>query len=93
MPGIQIDPRSIKYIEKGEIMTTRNCQNDMLKQSQCDDNLNQSYCEKCGDFIDVELHHTLLVSKYGKDSINSAGHILLCPGCHVGLHGKCGELK
>ena len=64
-----------------------------LKQIQCDENSGQSHCERCGDFIDVELHHTLLISQYGKDAINSSGHILLCAGCHIDLHSKCGESK
>ena len=68
---------------------TRSCQTKNLKQLQCDETGGQSYCERCGDLIDVELHHTLPVSKYGKEAICPAGHILLCFGCHLELHREC----
>lgn len=84
----QIDPRSKLAIHKTEQQTARNCQTDHLKQLQCDE-VGHNYCERCGDIIDVELHHTLPINHYGKDAINSAGHILLCPGCHVELHEEC----
>lgn len=83
-----IDPRSIVAIDKNDAYKVRNCQTDTLKQLQCDTH-GYNYCEKCGDIIDVELHHTLNVSKYGSNAINSAGHILLCAGCHTDLHNKC----
>ena len=79
-----IDPRSKLYIPKTEQQKARACQTDNLKQLQCDE-LGHNYCEKCGDIIDVELHHTLEVAKHGKDAINSAGHILLCVGCHINM--------
>jgi hypothetical protein len=81
------DPRLRK--PKSETDNARSCQTKTLKQLQCDHNKGQSYCEKCGDFIDVELHHTLPVSQFAKEAINPAGHILLCAGCHVELHGEC----
>ena len=67
----------------------RACQPNALKQIQCDENNGQSHCERCGDLIDVELHHTLPVAEYGEDAINPAGHMLLCAGCHVTLHREC----
>lgn len=83
-----IDPRSILAINKSEQEGTRLCQTKTLKQLQCDTH-GYNYCERCGDIIDVELHHTHEVAKYGSDAISSAGHILLCAGCHVEMHGEC----
>lgn len=81
-----IDPRSKLFIEKDERNKSRDCQTDHLKQLQCDE-VGYNYCEKCGDIIDVELHHTQAVGTTG--SITSAGHLLLCAGCHVKLHASC----
>jgi hypothetical protein len=83
-----IDKRLAIYVSKTEQDEIRACQTTSLKENQCD-NKGHNYCEKCGDIIDVELHHTLEVAKHGKDAINSAGHILLCAGCHVKLHREC----
>lgn len=83
-----IDPRSKLFIPKTEQEKARACQTTSLKENQCDSK-GYNYCEKCGDIIDVELHHTFEVAKHGKDAINSAGHILLCAGCHVKLHKEC----
>ena len=80
-----IDPNSKIF---GDAASVRRCQTKALKELQCQDN-GYNYCEKCGDIIDVELHHTLKVSEHGKNAINSAGHILLCAGCHVELHRSC----
>lgn len=77
-----IDPRSKLYIPKSEQQKARACQTDHLKQLQCDE-VGHNYCEKCGDIIDVELHHTLPIAKYGKEAVNSAGHIIICVGCHI----------
>ena len=85
-----IDPRSNMYINTVEKNVVRNCQTNHLKQLQCDE-IGHNYCEKCGDIIDVELHHTLEVSKFGKDAINSSSHILLCAGCHSNLHETCNK--
>ena len=81
------DPRLRK--PKSEKAKARSCQTKTLKQIQCDHSQGQSYCEKCGDFIDVELHHTLPVAEFGEEAVNPAGHILLCAGCHVELHRVC----
>ena len=67
----------------------RSCQTKTLKQLQCDHSQGQSYCEKCGDYIDVELHHTLPIAEFGEEAINPAGHMLLCAGCHVNIHAEC----
>lgn len=83
-----IDPRSKLYIKDKDRKETRNCQTNSLKQLQCDNN-GHNYCEKCGDIIDVELHHTHNVAKYGKSAINSAGHVLLCFRCHIEIHESC----
>jgi hypothetical protein len=83
-----VDPRSNLYITKLDIVEARACQTDHLKQLQCDE-YGHNFCEKCGDIIDVELHHTLPVSKHGREAINSSGHILLCAGCHSDLHSEC----
>lgn len=84
----RIDPRSKLYKPKTEQEKARKCQTNDLKLLQCDEK-RYNYCEKCGDIIDVELHHTLEIAKYGKESINSAGHILLCAGCHIETHMDC----
>jgi hypothetical protein len=81
------DPRSNRF-NSGSAAKARSCQTNHLKQIQCDD-VGYNYCERCGDIIDVELHHTQAVSKAGKDAISSAGHLLLCAGCHLLLHEKC----
>lgn len=81
------DPRLRK--PKSVTATTRACQTKALKQLQCDEKHGQSYCERCGDLVDVELHHTLPVAEYGEDAINPAGHMLLCVGCHMALHREC----
>ena len=83
-----VDPRSILYVDKTEREFARSCQTDILKQIQCETH-GYNYCEKCGDIIDVELHHTLKVSEYGVNAISNSGHMLLCAGCHVELHNEC----
>lgn len=87
-PIKQTDPRSKLYVPKTETEEVRSCQTNALKQLQCDE-VGYNYCEKCGDIIDVELHHTLLVSEYGKQAINGAGHVLMCYWCHSDLHKNC----
>ncbi len=81
------DPRLRK--PKSQTEKARSCQTKALKQLQCDHNNGQSYCEKCGDFVDVELHHTLTVAEFGEKAIDSSGHILLCAGCHTTIHKEC----
>jgi len=83
-----IDPRSKRYIQRDERIRTRSCQTDHLKQLQCDD-VGYNYCERCGDIIDVELHHTIPVGGNGEKAVSSAGHILLCAGCHTHTHKEC----
>jgi len=82
--------RSRPDIELREIKTSnaRKCVNRALKELQCDE-FGHNYCEKCGDIIDVELHHTAPISEFGDSAISSAGHILLCARCHMTLHSKC----
>lgn len=82
---LQVDPRSELYVEKTEAQKARAAQTDKLKKAQCLE-VGYNYCERCGDIIDVELHHTLPVSEYGMESIDHDSHMLLCPGCHVALH-------
>jgi len=84
----QTDPRSKQYTPSSAQQTTRKCQTNNLKQLQCDKH-GYNYCEKCGDIIDVELHHTLTVVEHGTDAVSSAGHILLCAGCHTDVHRGC----
>ena len=81
-----VDPRSTLYQGKSEKESNRKCQTDHLKILQCDE-VGHNYCEKCGDIIDVELHHTVPITKKG--SVQSSGHILLCVGCHQVLHAEC----
>lgn len=69
------------HLPPSDIKKARSCQTNHLKLIQCDED-GHTHCEKCGDIIDVELHHTLPVAEYGLDSISSAGHILLCWRCH-----------
>lgn len=87
-PYQQIDKRSKLAIKDTDQKKARNCQTNNLKQLQCDEK-GYNYCEKCGDIIDVELHHTLKISRYGNDAINPAGHMLLCMICHTEIHNKC----
>lgn len=68
----------------------RTCQAIIKKEllkSQCDEK-GYKFCEKCGDTIDVELHHTHQVKHKG-DINNSAGMILLCYSCHREMHTEC----
>lgn len=83
----RVDPRLRKL--KLKTKTARGCQTKTLKQLQCDHNNGQSYCEKCQDFVDVELHHTIQVSVDPASATNPASHMLLCAGCHVELHREC----
>ncbi len=84
-----VDPRSIKYIAKSTKDKARNCQTDHLKQLQIDE-FGYNYCEKCGEEVDIiELHHTLEVSKFGLNSVNSAGHLLVCNKCHKEFTKQC----
>jgi len=87
--SIQTDPRSKLYVPPAQKEEDRGCQTNHLKQIQCDETGGQSYCERCGDFGYVDLHHTHRVGS--KDAVSSAGHMLLCAGCHVELHGSCNE--
>lgn len=56
--------------------------------NQCDA-FGETFCERCGDNCIPELHHTLPVKDFGSNSINPAGHILLCAGCHTTIHALC----
>lgn len=85
-PEKQIDSRSKLYTPKSEREEDRACQTDHLKQLQCDER-GHNWCEKCGDIIDVELHHTQPVGS--KDAVSSAGHLLLCAYCHTELEASC----
>lgn len=87
--GKSIDPRSSQYVPLSEQRQVRQCQTNHLKDLQCAEK-GYTYCERCGDIIDVELHHTLPVVEYGDKAVNSSGHMLLCVGCHVELHKECG---
>jgi len=73
---------------KSEKQRARSCQTKSLKQIQCDEK-KYNYCERCGDIIDVELHHTILVSENPSEAVNAASHILLCFGCHTTIHAGC----
>jgi hypothetical protein len=70
------------------MVNSRRCKTKELKQLQCD-RYGSSYCEKCGDTIDVELHHTVMISDNPKMASNPAGHMLLCYGCHLEIHNGC----
>lgn len=83
-----IDPRSKLHKHKSRKDKARSCQTNHLKKIQCEKH-GYNYCERCGDIIDVELHHTLTVAGHGEEAINSSGHILLCAGCHADLHSRC----
>lgn len=79
------DPDSVLYVPRLNKQYIRGCQKNQknqLKQIQMDI-FGYNFCEKCGEERGVvELHHTLPVAKFGNDSINPAGHILLCSNCH-----------
>ncbi len=84
-----IDPESKLYKPKSEKQQARRCQTDHLKQLQIDE-VGYNYCEKCGEEVNtVELHHTLEVAKFGLESINSAGHLLVCGKCHKEFTKEC----
>lgn len=80
--GRQIDPNSSKFIPKTKQQKARRCQTNHLKQNQCDATGGSSYCEECGDFVDIELHHNDEIAKCGMEAVNSANHELLCWRCH-----------
>lgn len=82
-PERHYDPRLTR-----EGNRARSCQTDSLKQLQCDE-VGHNYCERCGDIVDVELHHTHPVAQFKNEAINSAGHMLLCLHCHKELHSSC----
>lgn len=88
LPGIQIDPRSDLYTPKTEAQQARAEQTNELKQKQCRE-FGHNYCERCGDIIDVELHHTLPIAQYGMNAVDGDSHLLLCAGCHVAMHRDC----
>lgn len=82
-PHTQTDPRSVLYKDKSEQECARTCQTNHLKQLQIDQ-YGYNFCEKCGcKECEINLHHTLPISLYGKEAISSAGHILLCKKCHT----------
>ena len=84
-----VDPRSKLYVPKDEAEEARRCQTDHLKQLQIDE-CGHNYCDKCGQSADiVHLHHTQEIHSNGLDAITSAGHMLLCPDCHIELHQEC----
>jgi hypothetical protein len=87
-PHQQIDPRSKLYTPPTESQKARAAQTNDLKKEQCLE-YGYNYCERCGDIINVDLHHTLPVSEYGMESVDYNSHMLLCPGCHVTLHREC----
>ena len=69
----------------------RSCQTPAKRsiiEGQCSE-FGYSFCERCGDAIDTDLHHTRPVASNGSDIDNPAGYILLCPGCHTTLHSEC----
>lgn len=84
----------VSKFRRGEKNTTeaaRSCQNSMrknLKLMQCD-SVGHNYCERCGDIIDVDMHHTLPVGEHGVAGNESSAMILLRAGCHVYLHSQC----
>jgi len=76
--------------ERGADKVSRSCQTYIkkeLQRLQCD-NEGATYCEKCGDVLDSEIHHTNMV-KDKKDVNNAAGMMLLCFRCHRELHSQC----
>jgi hypothetical protein len=84
-----IDPRSKLYIPKEETEIARRCQTDHLKQLQIDE-CGHNYCDKCGQSADiVHLHHTQEIHSSGMEAVSSAGHMLMCPDCHMELHKEC----
>jgi len=87
------DVYKVRFIRKSErrvAQKARACQNSSRKamlSSQCGEH-GDNRCERCGDIIDVELHHTNEISK-GGDINNPAGFILLCTRCHDIIHSSC----
>jgi hypothetical protein len=76
--------------ERTPNIKARGCQISARKaliESQCHE-VGHIYCEKCGDDIGVELHHTQTV-KDNKDVFNYAGYVLLCSTCHNATHARC----
>jgi 5-methylcytosine-specific restriction endonuclease McrA len=59
-----------------------------LQISQCEE-FGYTFCERCGDTIDTDLHHTNKIANSGKDVNNPAGMMLLCFNCHTELHRTC----
>lgn len=85
--GSQKVPKSLR--SKRE--TARSCQQTAkraLKANQCDE-AGYNYCEKCGDIIPSDLHHTIPIMGIADNHTDHAGMMLLCPGCHTKLHSTC----
>lgn len=85
---LQIDPRSKLYTPPTIAQKARSAQTNDLKKEQCRE-YGYNYCERCGDIINVDLHHTLPISKHGENATDPDSHVLFCPGCHVSLHKEC----
>jgi Fe2+ or Zn2+ uptake regulation protein len=80
----------LRKSERSVDKVSRNCQQYIkkeLQKIQCDSSGN-TYCEKCGDIIGIELHHTNQV-KDKVDTNNPAGMMLLCFRCHREAHTEC----
>lgn len=86
-----IDDRSILYTNDNMTSKIRQKNRNFIKNMQCSE-YNALYCERCGNEIfdiDKEIHHTLPISKYGEEAINTDTQILLCIKCHLDLHAQC----
>jgi len=76
--------------ERSEDRKGKSCQTivkRVLQQLQCDNN-GVKYCERCGDILGSDLHHTNTV-KDDVDINNPAGMMLLCFHCHRETHKAC----
>lgn len=46
--------------------------------------MRKNYCERCGAYADIELHHVFTVGSGGGDIAMNL--VQLCTSCHIGAH-------
>lgn len=80
-------PKSLQPAKDKSRTIQKGIKKELLKAQCKEDGYN--YCERCGDILDVDIHHTWPLSDFSIGVDNPDIMVLLCPGCHVALHGSC----